>query len=324
MKRLFISLSASALIPLSFVGCNESETSKTDSESKTLKVVCTTGMIADVVREIGESQVEVVNLIKEGVDPHVYKPTAKDAKLLLGADIVFYNGLHLEGKMGTLLEKVKAKGNSVYAVAEQVKSESILDEDGKHDPHLWMDVLQWEQVASFISYILSEKDSEEADFFAKELSSYRSELQALHQYAQQTLDSIPESQRELITAHDAFGYMERAYKLKVKGIQGLSTESETGLKELESLISHLVEQKIEAVFVESSVNDKNVRALIEGAAAQGHSISIGGELFSDAMGAPGSYEGTYIGMIDHNVTTITRALGGTAPERGFSGKLSTH
>jgi manganese/zinc/iron transport system substrate-binding protein len=166
-------------------------------------------------------------------------------------------------------------------------------------------------------------DPEHADGYRERAAAYTTRLEALDAYARQVLGSIPEGQRVLVTAHDAFNYMARAYGLEVRGVQGISTESEAGVKDIEDLVGFLVERRIPAVFVETSVSDKNVRALVEGARARGHQVVVGGQLFSDAMGTAGTYEGTYIGMIDHNVTTITRALGGEAPEHGFQGKLAS-
>lgn len=308
---------------LAVLSCEKKQEVADDGDGK-LKVVCTIGMIGDVVKEIGGEHVEVTTLISEGTDPHVYKHTAKDVKLLLAADVVFYNGVHLEGKMGDILEKVGQKGKKVYAVAEEVikTGELLKDEEGADDPHLWMDVSKWSQVTDFIMIALKEELPEYKEEIEANYATYSELLRLTDEYAENTLATIPEKQRELITAHDAFSYMESAYGLRVRGIQGISTESETGLKELEELINYIVENKIPAVFVESSVNDKNVKALIEGAKAKGHAVIIGGTLFSDAMGKAGTYEGTYKGMIDHNVTTISRALGGQAHERGMSGLLS--
>jgi len=185
-----------------------------------------------------------------------------------------------------------------------------------------MDVRGWMEGVEVIEGSLSGYDPDNTQEYSERAGVYLEELEKLDEYARDSLASIPEGQRVLVTAHDAFGYMSRAYGIEVRGIQGLSTESEAGVRDIEDLVAFLVERKIPAVFVESSVSDRNVRALLEGARAKGHELVIGGELFSDAMGEAGTYEGTYIGMIDHNVTTITRALGGEAPDKGLNGKLS--
>jgi len=286
--------------------------------------VATVGMIADIVREVAGDRAEVEGMIGEGVDPHLYKPTRRDVVMLSKADIIFYNGLMLEGKMGDVLVRMARKGKPVYAVTEEILDQGdyvITDEENHFDPHVWMDVQGWMRAVSVVEKALSAYDPEGADVYSSNANDYRGKLEALDAYAKRVIGSIPESQRVLVTAHDAFGYLGRAYGLEVRGIQGLSTESEAGVQDIETLISFLIENKIPAVFVESSVADKNVRALVEGAKAKGHDLKIGGELFSDAMGPTGSYEGTYIGMIDHNVTTIASALGGEVDHGGMQQKL---
>ena len=284
-------------------------------------IVATTGMIGDVAAQIAGDRAKVQTLIGEGVDPHLYKPAAMDVRMLQGADMVFYNGLMLEGKMSDVLGRLGQSGKRLYAVSDGMEGYVMTSANGHHDPHIWMDVAGWTQAARVITTRLREFDPPHADAYAQRSAAYIKELEKLDAYARTSLTSIPEPQRVLVTAHDAFSYMARAYVLQVRGIQGISTESEAGLKDIETLVRFLVDRKIPAVFVETSVSRKNIQALIEGASAAGHEVRIGGTLFSDAMGAAGSYEGTYIGMIDHNVTTITRALGGTAPEKGLNGKL---
>ncbi|ADE55762.1 metal ABC transporter solute-binding protein, Zn/Mn family [Coraliomargarita akajimensis] len=286
-------------------------------------VVCTVGMITDVVRNVAGDLASVEGIIGEGVDPHLYKPTRGDVVQLNQADVVFYNGLMLEGKMADVLVRVAGSGKPVRAVTEVIlENGSYLmnkdDGSGHTDPHVWMDVRGWMQAVPVVTATLSVYDPEHTEQYKANADAYLAQLKALDAYAKSSLSTIPESQRVLITAHDAFNYMGRAYGIQVRGIQGISTESEAGVRDLEELVDFIVEMNIPAVFVESSVADKNVRALVEGAKARGHAVIIGGELFSDAMGEPGTYEGTYIGMIDHNVTTITNALGGTA--KGFKGE----
>lgn len=281
------------------------------------KVVGTVGMITDVVRNVAGDYAEVEGIIGEGVDPHLYKPTRFDVVKLSSADVVFYNGLLLEGKMTDVLVRVATSGKPVRAVTEAIlESKHYLMEkdDGSEytDPHVWMDVQGWMQAVPVVSATLSIYDAEHAEAYKANARAYSEQLRDLDTYAKAAMATIPDGQRVLITAHDAFQYMGRAYGIEVRGIQGISTESEAGVRDLEELVDFIVERNIPAVFVESSVADKNVRALVEGAKARGHDVVIGGELFSDAMGEPGTYEGTYIGMIDHNVTTIVNALGGTA------------
>ena len=293
---------------------------------KAIKVVATTGMIKDLVENIGGDHVSVVGLIGSGVDPHLYKPTISDVKKLQQAEFIFYNGLKLEGKMGDILEKIKSDGRRTYAVCENLTEleKYLIDEgEGHVDPHVWMDVNGWMAAADVVARALADHYPDLKNDFVASSKIYKTELEALNAYCRVSLSSIPESQRILVTAHDAFNYMARAYGLSVRGIQGISTESEAGVREIEDLVDFLVESKIPAVFVESSVSDKNVKALIEGAEAKKWQVEIGGELFSDAMGIEGTYRGTYIGMIDHNITSITRSLGGEAPESGLNGKLKT-
>lgn len=290
-------------------------------------VVCTVGMIRDMVDNVAGERARVEGIIGAGVDPHLYKPTRSDVVALDAADVVFYNGLRLEGKMTDVLVRVASTGKPVKAVTEAILEDSDylleLDDGSAHsDPHVWMDVRGWMQAVAVVADTLSAFDPMYADRYRANAAGYLQQLEALDQYARQSIASIPESRRMLITAHDAFNYLGRATGLRVSGIQGLSTESEAGLRDIEDLVDLIVDQQIPAVFVESSVADKNVRALVEGAHARGHAVQIGGTLFSDAMGRAGCYEGTYIGMIDHNITTITRALGGQAPVAGMQGRLS--
>jgi manganese/zinc/iron transport system substrate-binding protein len=287
------------------------------------KVAATVGMVADIVRQVAGDKAEVTNIIGTGVDPHVYNPTRSDIAVLLKSDIVFYSGLLLEGQMSDTLTKV-ARRRPAYAVTDMLEETYLLRDaqTGHSDPHVWMDVRGWMKGVEATEQALIEFDPANADYYKENSTRYLKELEKLDDYAKQVIGSIPEKQRVMITAHDAFRYMGRAYNIEVMGIQGISTESEAGLKDINRIVNELVQRKILAVFVESSVSDKNIKALIEGARAQGHEVAIGGELFSDAMGKSGTYEGTYIGMIDHNVTTITRALGGVAPAKGMQGKLS--
>ena len=288
------------------------------------RVAATVGMVADIVKQVAGEKGKVSSIIGAGVDPHVYNPTRSDVALLIKSDIIFYAGLLLEGQMADILVKV-SKRRPVYAVTELLKGDYLIhDNQTNHeDPHVWMDVQGWMKAVEVVEQSLIEFDPKNADLYRNNADRLLKKLTELDAYARKVIASIPKDQRVMVTAHDAFNYMSRAYDIEVLGIQGISTESEAGLKDINRLVDLLVRRKIKAVFVETSVSDKNVKALIEGAAARGHKVTIGGELFSDAMGKPGTYEGTYIGMIDHNVTFIARALGGTAPEKGMQGKLSS-
>jgi len=287
-------------------------------------VVCTVGMVTDIVRHVAGEHAEVTGLLGPGVDPHLYKPTRTDIATLMQADAVFYNGLLLEGKMTDALIRVASAGKKVFAVTELLDEQYLLEPEefeGHADPHVWMDPAAWIKAVEVVQAKMSEFDPANAGAYAAAAERYIAQLRELDAYAERVLGSVPEASRVLVTAHDAFNYFGRRYGFEVVGIQGISTESEAGVRDIERLVSLLVDRKIKAVFVETTVSDRNIRALIEGAKARGHTVAIGGSLFSDAMGAPGTYEGTYIGMIDHNVTAIARALGGEAPERGMHGKL---
>ncbi len=311
MKKLFLLISL-----LLFGACsNKEEAAKTDGT-----VVTTIGMIADVSRQIAGDNQEIINLIGEGIDPHMYQPSKSEIDKIQKAGLVLYNGLFLEGKMGTILKSRADQGNPVSAVAEGIDIQVI--GSSVPDPHLWMDVSIWSKVAKNIGDELATFDSKNADEYQKRREEYQKNLNDLHTYALMVFPTIPEKQRVLVTAHDAFSYLGRAYGIEVRGIQGISTESEAGTKDINDLVTYLVDNKIPAIFVESSVSEKSVKTVIEGAAEKGHTVKIGGELFSDAMGPAGTYQGTYIGMMDHNITTIVNALGGSAPEGGFQNKLN--
>lgn len=288
-------------------------------------IVTTCGMVTDIVRQVAGDRAKVTGLMGEGVDPHLYKPTRDDVAKLLQADVVFYSGLMLEGRMTDTFLKVARRGTPVFAVTELLDEKFLLEPEefqGHTDPHVWMDVAGWMEAVKVVARSLGEVDPDHAALYGQNANRYIAQLARLDDYAKKTIASIPKERRVLITAHDAFNYFGRAYGIEVRGIQGISTESEAGVADINRLVDLLVERKIPAIFVESSVSDKNIRALIEGCKSRGHAVRIGGELFSDAMGRTGTYEGTYPGMIDHNVTLIARALGGEAPERGFNGSLA--
>lgn len=303
------------------VGCNE----KPSDDSKA-RIIATTGMVADIARNVVGDRGAVSSIMGEGTDPHLYTPTRSDVVKLMDADIVLYNGLMLEGKMTDVLGRLDESGTTVCAVAEAMNENSLLGwtgagaSDGNskhHDPHVWMDVRGWMTAVEAARDAIISHDPAGAEFYKTNTEKYLADLAALDDYARQSLSTVPKERRVLVTAHDAFNYFGRAYDVEVRAIQGISTESEAGVRDINDLVAFIVARKISAVFVESSVADKYVKALIEGAQSHRHDVRIGGTLYSDAMGPTGSWEGTYLGMIDHNVTTITNALGGTAPEGGF-------
>ena len=289
-----------------------------------LDVVATTGMIADAVREVGGDLVEVTALMGPGVDPHAYRQTRSDIVAMAEADLVVWHGLYLEAQLETFLQEL-SQTRPVVALAEGLPRNLLIshdDYDGRHDPHVWMNPNLWSLVVLEARDALIDLRPDAADLFEANAEAHLAELATLAQYTTGVLSSVPAESRVLLSAHDAFNYFGSAYGFEVVGIQGISTESEAGLQRISELVDLLVERDIRAVFVESSVSDRNIRALIEGADARDHEVVIGGELFSDAMGEDGTYEGTYVGMIDHNATVIARALGGEVPDRGMSGLLN--
>ncbi len=287
------------------------------------RIVSTVAMVGDLVREIGGHRVRADTLLGEGGEPHTDRPTRADAARLNAADMSFYNGLLLEGQMTDVFVRLARAGKPVFAVTELLAADQLLKEDdGKDDPHVWMDVSLWARAAERVRDELIRFRPGDAEVVRRNGADLASRLSALDAYITDVIGSIPERRRVLVTAHDAFGYFSRRYGIAVEGVQGLSTEAEAGLKRIQELVDMMVERRVPAVFVETSVNDRNVRALVEGAAARGQRVAIGGALFSDAMGAPGTYEGSYVGMMDHNATTIARALGGEAPVRGLNGRLA--
>ncbi len=289
-----------------------------------LTVVATTGMIADAAIEVGGDAVEVRALMGPGVDPHAYRQTRSDIVALANADLVLWHGLYLEAQMQDFMHDL-AQDGGVVAVAEGLPRELLIghdDYDNKFDPHVWMNPELWSRVVVTVRDALIEARPEAEAAFRANAEAHLAELAVLAKYTAGVLASVPDHSRVLVTAHDAFNYFGKAYGFEVVGIQGISTESEAGLRRISELVDMLVSRNVGAVFVESSVSDRNIRALIEGAAAQGHEVVIGGELFSDAMGEPGTYEGTYLGMIDHNATVIAGALGGAVPDKGMQGLLN--
>jgi manganese/zinc/iron transport system substrate-binding protein len=310
-------------------GCAPSASPSTSAKSKAgsrdysgpypIKAVATVGMVADLVRAVGGERVDVHQLLGSGVDPHLYKPTRDAVQALSNADIVFYNGLMLEGKMAESLRSINETKRSV-AVAERLEPNRLgpQAEQGHPDPHVWMDVSLWSEAASIVCEELCEYDPNNANFYRERTQTARTRLDALHQYGVKQIGGIPSEQRVLVTSHDAFRYFGRAYGIEVEAIQGISTESEAGLQRVNDLVDLIVNRKVQAVFVESSVPKESIEALLRGAASRHHQVKIAAELFSDAMGEQGSYEGTYVGMMDHNLTSIARALGApNVPETGF-------
>lgn len=294
-----------------------------NAEREKLQVVATVSMIGDAVRSVAGDRADVQTLMGEGVDPHLYRQTQADVAAMARADAVFWNGLYLEAQLEEFLGQL-SRHRPVFALGENVPVEKRIanaDYAARYDPHIWMDPSLWRYVVEGARDALIKLDPEGAEIYEANSEQSLADLAELEAYAQASLATVPEDKRMLITAHDAFSYFGRAYGFEVLGIQGLSTESEAGLRQVDQLVFLIVEHDINAIFVETSVSERNVRALIEGAAARGREVTIGGRLYSDAMGPAGTYAGTYIGMIDANVTTITRSLGGDAPAGGMAGQL---
>ena len=303
-------------------GCGDG-TPDRDRDGK-LYVVATVAMVGDVVQRVAGPDARVETLMGSGVDPHLYRPTRDDVRRLYDADVVFHSGYHLEGRMGEVLHALESRKPSV-ALAERAAIGVMADEsENSHDPHCWMDPSRWKQIAGPMIEALAAARPAQRSAFEERAAAFEAECDALAEYGRRALDGVPAERRVLITSHDAFRYFGEAFGIRVLGLQGLSTESESSLRQINEVAAEVVRLKVPAVFVESSVPAKSVQALIDACASQGHTVRVGGELFSDAMGPPGTYEGTYIGMIDHNLTTVARALGGDAPATGMNGKLTVH
>lgn len=319
-RRLLV---GAALTPLLFVAaCGEDAPS---GDGDVINLAATTGMIGDLVKAVLGDQAgfKLTTLMGSGVDPHSYRETRADVETLLNAKAVFWNGLYLEAQLEQLMNKL-SQDKPVVAAAEAAPVEARRahdDYEGRYDPHIWMDPTLWKMALGAVQKGLSDLAPDRAEAFASNAAAYEEELAALDAYSRKILATVPKERRVLVTAHDAFGYFGKAYGFEVIGVQGVSTESEAGLARIAELVDLLVKRQTPAVFVESSVSPRNMRALLEGAQQRGLNVTLGAELFSDAMGAAGTYEGAYLGMIDHNVTAITRALGGVAPEKGRLGKL---
>lgn len=305
MKKMGCLFLISALLVLS--ACSSGQEASKRSKDGKINVVTTIAQIGEPLSVIGGDRLNVKSLMGPSVDPHLYKATQSDMETLEEADIIFYNGLHLEANMVEIFEKI-SESKPVLAVGETIPEESLLkDEKGVVDPHIWFDLDLWQQALDAAVEQLKEFSPEDADYFEENKKKYFARLADLKKEAEKLAD-IPESQRVLVTAHDAFGYFGRMHGIKVVGLQGLSTESEIGVTDIQDTIDIIKKYKVPAVFIESSINEKSIKAVIEGAKSEGINVTLGGELYSDAMGEKGTEEGTYIGMYRHNINTIYEAL----------------
>lgn len=312
MKIKYVQLTSVLLLAtLALAACSSDSQKSGDIAERQVKVVTTIGMIADVAEHVGGERVSVEELMGPGTDPHLYKASEGDVQRLAEADLIFYNGLHLEAKMGDVLERMSGQGVTTVAVAQDIPEAQLLQPqefEGNYDPHVWFEVPLWMVVVEAVRDALVELDPGSADLYEANAEAYLAELQDLHAYVQEQVGRIPAEQRVLITAHDAFNYFGRAYGFEVRGLQGISTESEAGTGDVQDLASFIAERQIPAIFVESSVPVRNVEAVQAAVQAKGFAVEIGGELFSDAMGDAGTPEGTYSGMLRHNVDTIVSAF----------------
>ncbi|MEP0984966.1 zinc ABC transporter substrate-binding protein [Ekhidna sp.] len=284
--------------------------SKSEKTNEIPHVVATTGMLYDAVINIAGDKVTAEAIMGPGVDPHLYKATQGDLAKFNKADLIVYNGILLEGKMSDILKKL-GKQKSVVAAAESVPVEMLKSAIGykdAYDPHIWFDVRRWKYAVKAISHALIKLDSANQSFYEENTSRYFSKLDSLDQFVKERLSEIPENQRILITAHDAFVYFGDAYGMQVEGLQGISTVADFGLKDIAEIIDLIIENEIKAIFVETSVSEKSINAVVTGCNEKGHEVKIGGYLYSDAMGEFGTEEGTYIGMFKSNVETIVNAL----------------
>ena len=312
MKSRFKKVLVMLLIGIPFLlgACSkESETSNTPHSDR-IQIVTTISQIGEPIEVIGGDRVEVESLMGPGVDPHLYKATQGDINKLQNADIILYSGLHLEGNMGEVFAKMSENKTTVGLGESLDKGKLLSDEDGAIDPHIWFDVDLWKEALGAAVEELKKLSPDDADYFEENKQKYFSQLDDLKKEAVEKMSSIPQEQRVLVTAHDAFGYFGRMYDIEVIGLQGLSTEDEVGLSDIGSTVKLLIEKQVPAVFVESSINKSSIQAVIDGASKEGLEVTLGGELYSDAMGTKGTEEGTYLGMYRHNVNTIYHALTG--------------
>jgi len=295
------------IVSLVLVGCGKQAH---DVDHDGLRVVTTIGMITDIVERIGGDRIRVSGLMGPGVDPHLYKASEGDVSRMSRADIIFYNGLHLEGALTEVLGQMNRRVKTV-AVTDGIDPSQLLspeDYEGNYDPHVWFDVSMWMQAVRHITETLVQVDSAGKNHYETRSGELLQELKTLHEYVRQQADRIPERQRVLITAHDAFNYFGRAYGFEVRGLQGISTAAEAGTGDVQSLVNFIVERRIPAIFIESSVPPRNIEAVQAAVKSRRFDVQIGGELFSDAMGSEGTPEGSYTGMVRYNIDTIVRAL----------------
>ncbi len=280
-------------------------------EGGKLNVVTTTTMITDLVENIGGDNIELKGLMGSGVDPHLYKASEGDVSKLVNADIIFYNGLHLEGKLVEVFEKMGSQAKTQIALAEALDKSTLIGSEyfaSNYDPHVWFDMGYFKTFAKRVTEVLSEKDPENAANYKQNEKKYLEKLDELQSKLSATIETLPKEKRTLVTAHDAFNYFGKAFDFEVVGLQGLSTATEAGVQDVQKLAAFIIEKDVKAIFVESSVPKRTIEALQAAVKSKGHDVAIGGTLYSDALGNAGTIEGTYIGMFEYNVNTIVNAL----------------
>ena len=310
MSKFLFAVVAAAAIATSGCGQPVAATQAPDLSGRSVRVVATTSMVTDLVTRIAGDRATVTGLMGPGIDPHGYKASERDVLTLAEADLVFYNGLHLEAKMSDVLERVEGRIETA-AVTDGIARDRLVRSPqfaGAYDPHVWFDVSLWIDAAREVADVLARVDPAHADVYARNAEDYVEELARLDDDVRRLVASVPPERRVLVTAHDAFGYFGRAYGFEVLGLQGISTVAEAGAADVQHLADFIAERRIPAIFVESSVPQQTIRAVQEAVGSRGFDVEIGGQLFSDAMGDPGTPEGTYPGMVLHNVRTITAAL----------------
>ena len=295
------------LLLLLFLGCTNGK-----KKNSSAYILTTTGMIGDAVKNIVQGKISVQVLMGPGVDPHLYRATRNDVTAIKNADIIFYNGLHLEGKLVSIFEKMKlSNAEKIFAVSENIPNQFLLSTEiggVSFDPHIWFSIPVWKYAVEEVYLTLVKKYPKDSVFFSKNYVNHQKQLDSAHFEAKEKITSIPKENRVLITAHDAFGYFSRDYAIPSYGLQGISTLSDYSLKDIETLITLIVEKEIRAVFSESSVNSKGIKAIVEGCEARGHTLTLGPPLYSDALGAKGTLQETFIGTFQYNVASITNAL----------------
>ncbi len=285
------------------------------AQAAPVQVLATIGMIADVAAEVGGDCVEVTQLMGPGVDPHLYQASARDVRRFRDAELILYSGYALEGQLGEVLERFSEQTPTLAVAPASIDPAELIATQDVYgiDPHLWMDPSLWARIAPTIAEAVAELAPDCADQVRSRAEAYVAQLEALHGWARDALASVPADQRLMVTAHDAFAYYGRAYDLEVAGIQGISTESEAGVADIREMARLVAEREVPAVFIETTINPRTIQAVLDAAAERGHEVRIGAELYSDAMGEPGTAAGTYLGMIYENTAAVTRELGGTVP-----------